>query len=57
MLIVAKEKLKIIEDFKKSGATIISFAPTRNISVSSLRRWLKQYEEHGFEGLKTKYEK
>ncbi|WP_162649988.1 helix-turn-helix domain-containing protein [Spiroplasma sp. TIUS-1] len=51
------DKEKIIKDYKKSGATVENFAPTRNISSSSLRNWLKTYNLHGVEGLKNKKEK
>ncbi|AHB36810.1 hypothetical protein [Spiroplasma apis] len=57
MHLTVEEKIKIIEDFKKSGATAIQFAPTRNISVVSLRNWMKKYKDGGREALKTKYEK
>ncbi|QGS52431.1 hypothetical protein STABA_v1c10840 [Spiroplasma tabanidicola] len=57
MHLTADEKIKIIEDFKKSGVTASNFAPTRNISVVSLRNWIKKYEQGGIDALKTKYEK
>ncbi|AHI53373.1 helix-turn-helix domain-containing protein [Spiroplasma culicicola] len=55
--LTADEKIKIIEDFKKSGVSASNFAPTRNVSVVSLRNWIKKYNSGGKEALKTKYEK
>ncbi|AOG61061.1 hypothetical protein SHELI_v1c11140 [Spiroplasma helicoides] len=57
MHLTAEEKVKIINDFKNSGVSASHFAPTRNISVVSLRNWVKKYEQGGKEALKTKYEK
>ncbi|QHX37054.1 helix-turn-helix domain-containing protein [Spiroplasma sp. BIUS-1] len=57
MHLTVDEKIKIIKDFKNSGVTATQFAPTRNISVVSLRNWVKKYENGGAEALKTKYEK
>lgn len=51
------EKLKIVEEFYKSGATIKGYASTWNISVPTFRKWLKTYETYGPEGLKTKWDK
>ncbi|WP_169522273.1 helix-turn-helix domain-containing protein [Spiroplasma taiwanense] len=52
-----EEKIKIIEDFKKSGVSASQFAPTRNVSVVSLRNWVKNYEKGGKEAIKMKYER
>lgn len=52
-----KEKIKIIEEFKNSGTKIKDFAPTWNISVVTLRKWIKQYESGGEESLKSVWEK
>ncbi|WP_338983438.1 hypothetical protein [Spiroplasma endosymbiont of Othius punctulatus] len=52
-----KDKETIVKDFKKSGATIENFAPTRNISGSSLRKWIKAYDLNGPDGLKANKEK
>ncbi|WP_339020840.1 helix-turn-helix domain-containing protein [Spiroplasma endosymbiont of Atherix ibis] len=57
MNLTVEEKVKIINDFKNSGVTATQFAPTRNVSVISLRNWVKRYEQGGIEALKTKYEK
>ncbi|QEH62380.1 hypothetical protein SCHIN_v1c11870 [Spiroplasma chinense] len=57
MHLTAEEKIKIIEEYKKSGASVTNFAPTRNVSVVSLRNWIKKYEKGGKDALKTKYEK
>ncbi|AUM63028.1 MULTISPECIES: helix-turn-helix domain-containing protein [Spiroplasma] len=57
MHLTVDEKIKIIKDFKNSGVTATQFAPTRNVSVVSLRNWVKKYEQGGAEALKTKYEK
>ncbi|ALD66887.1 helix-turn-helix domain-containing protein [Spiroplasma cantharicola] len=57
MHLTVEEKIKIIRDFKNSGVTATQFAPTRNVSVVSLRNWVKKYEKGGEEALKTKYEK
>ena len=47
-----KEKVKIINDYY-SGTGIMEIERKYNISDSVFYKWIKKYEEHGIEGLKS----
>ncbi len=45
------EKELLVRQFKSSRRTAKEFAAVNNINEQSIKKWVKQYEEGGLEGL------
>ena len=49
-----EEKERLVLEWEKTNLSMDGFAKSRGITVSSFKRWVHKYEQHGIEGLKSK---
>lgn len=50
-----KDKLSIILDYEKALYSQTEYAQLKNVTKAQFQYWLRLYEMHGVEGLKSTY--
>lgn len=51
-----EKRLEVVLDYYDSGVQLIQYASTCFVSIPSLRKWIKDFNAMGFEGLCTEEE-